>query len=103
MRSPGITSEDLVTFTLVNPHSTSNWAAYRDFLNDMFFGDQYAVKTHLNPRWQGWRAAGIVLIAGGVALLGMALAHHKTRKPKFYITVPMLLALQIGLILYFYR
>ena len=40
--------------------------------------------------------------AGG-ALLGMVLAHHKTRKPKFYITVPLLLALQIGLILYLYR
>ena len=81
VRSPGITSEDLVTFTLVNPHSTSNWAAYRDFLNDMFFGDQYAVKTHLIPRWQGWRAAGIVLIAGGVALLGMALAAALSRVP----------------------
>ena len=38
-----------------------------------------------------------------LVLLGMALAHHKTRKPKFYITVPLLLALQIGLILYLYR
>ena len=28
------------------------------------------------------------------SLLGMMLAHHKTRKPKFYITVPLLLALQ---------
>ena len=28
------------------------------------------------------------------SLLGMLLAHHKTRKPKFYITVPLLLALQ---------
>ena len=28
------------------------------------------------------------------SLLGMLLAHHKTRKPKFYITIPLLLALQ---------
>ena len=28
------------------------------------------------------------------SLLGMMLAHHKMRKPKFYITVPLLLALQ---------
>ena len=28
------------------------------------------------------------------SLLGMMIAHHKTRKPKFYITVPLLLALQ---------
>lgn len=28
------------------------------------------------------------------SLLGMMLARHKTRKPKFYITVPLLLALQ---------
>lgn len=42
---------------------------------------------------------------GGAAgtLVGMALARHKTRKPKFYITVPLLLALQLGLVLYFYR
>ena len=81
MRSPGITSEDLITFTLVNPHRTSNWAAYRDFLNDMFFGDQFAVKTYLVPRWQGWRAVGIVLIAGGLALLGMALAAALSHLP----------------------
>ena len=81
VRSPGITSEDLITFTLVNPHHTSNWAAYRDFLNDMFFGDQFAVKTYLIPRWQGWRAVGIVLIAGGVALLGMALAAALSHLP----------------------
>lgn len=28
------------------------------------------------------------------SLLGMMLARHKTRKPKFYITVPLLLTLQ---------
>ena len=27
------------------------------------------------------------------SLLGMLIAHHKTRKPKFYITVPLLLVL----------
>ena len=47
---------------------------------------------------------GISLLAGAMGVvLGMVLAHHKTRKPKFYITVPLLLALQIGLILYFYK
>ena len=81
VRSPGITSEDLITFTLVNPHRTGNRAAYRDFLSDMFFGDQYAVKTYVIPRWQGWRAVGIVLIAGGVALLGMTLATALSHLP----------------------
>ena len=31
------------------------------------------------------------------SFLGMLLAHHKTRKPKFYLTVPLLLALHAAL------
>ena len=34
------------------------------------------------------------LLGGSLgSLLGMLIAHHKTRKPKFYITVPLLLVL----------
>jgi uncharacterized membrane protein YsdA (DUF1294 family) len=36
--------------------------------------------------------------AGGLA--GMLLFHHKTRKKKFTITVPLLLLLQLAVILY---
>ena len=36
------------------------------------------------------------------SLLGMKLAHHKTRKPKFYITVPLLLALQAAAVGWYY-
>ena len=36
------------------------------------------------------------------SLLGMMLAHHKTRKPKFYITVPLLLALQAAAVGWYY-
>ena len=35
-------------------------------------------------------------------LLGMILAHHKTRKPKFYITVPLLLALHAAAVGWYY-
>lgn len=31
-------------------------------------------------------------------LLGMALFHHKTRKPKFYVGVPLILAAQLALL-----
>lgn len=34
------------------------------------------------------------------ALLGMWICHHKTRKPKFFITVPLLLGIH-ALLLYF--
>ena len=67
LRSPGISGEDLVTFTLVNPHRFGNGTAYRDFLKNMCFGSHEAVKTYFSPHWQGWRAVGIVLIAGGTA------------------------------------
>ena len=47
---------------------------------------------------------GAAFLGGSLgSLLGMLIFRHKTRKPKFYITVPLLLALQIGLFLYFYR
>ena len=36
------------------------------------------------------------------SLLGMMLAHPKTRKPKFYITVPLLLALQAAAVGWYY-
>ena len=36
------------------------------------------------------------------SLLGMMLAHHKTRKPKFYIAVPLLLALQAAAVGWYY-
>ena len=48
--------------------------------------------------------ATLILLAaiGGSlgALLGMAVFHHKTRKPKFYITVPLLFILQAAGIIY---
>ena len=72
--SPGITTADEVTFTLVDTHSVGSRVAYRDFLKYMFVGRLENVKSYLTPMWQGWRVMGIVLIASGVALLGMALA-----------------------------
>ena len=43
---------------------------------------------------------GTALSGGSIGiLLGMALFHHKTRKPKFYISVPLMLAAQCFLLL----
>lgn len=36
------------------------------------------------------------------SLLGMLAAHHKTRKPKFYILVPLLLVLHVAAVTWFY-
>ena len=39
----------------------------------------------------------IAFLGGSLgSLLGMLLAHHKTRKPKFYLLVPLFLALHIA-------
>lgn len=52
----------------------------------------------------GWRVPERVLLLwaagfGSVgALLGMAVFHHKTRKPKFHFGVPALLAVQVLLV-----
>lgn len=41
---------------------------------------------------------GAAIIGGSVgALLGMSIFHHKTRKPAFYIGVPLILIIQVGL------
>ena len=43
---------------------------------------------------------GTALAGGSLGtLLGMTLFHHKTRKPKFYISVPLMLAAQCFLLL----
>ena len=53
--SPGITTADEVTFTLVDTHSVGSRVAYRDFLKYMFVGRLENVKSYLTPMWQGWR------------------------------------------------
>ena len=41
---------------------------------------------------------GLAVIGGSVgALLGMRVFHHKTKKPKFFIGVPVILVVQIAL------
>lgn len=41
---------------------------------------------------------GAAVIGGSIgAMLGMSIFHHKTRKPAFYIGVPLILIVEIGL------
>lgn len=45
---------------------------------------------------------GLALIGGSVgALLGMKCFHHKTRKKKFSVGIPLIFILQIGIVIYF--
>lgn len=47
---------------------------------------------------------GIAAAGGSIgAYVGMQLFRHKIRKPKFYIGVPAILAVQVVLLLYIYR
>lgn len=40
----------------------------------------------------------VAILGGSVgSLAGMRIFHHKTRKPKFYIGIPLILALQLAL------
>ena len=44
---------------------------------------------------------GIVAVGGSVgAYAAMQMFRHKTKKPKFYIGVPLIFAIQIGILLY---
>ena len=57
--------------------------------------DKYFAVRHRRRVPEAALLALAALGGAGGALLGMALAHHKTRKPKFYITVPLLLAVHL--------
>lgn len=37
------------------------------------------------------------------AYVGMQLFRHKTRKPKFYIGVPLIITIQLGILVYIYH
>ncbi|MBQ5748822.1 MAG: DUF1294 domain-containing protein [Oscillospiraceae bacterium] len=60
----------------------------------------------LLAKWQTRRIPERILlmfafIFGSVGVLGgMYLFRHKTRKPKFYIAVPIILAVQLGLFIF---
>ena len=46
----------------------------------------------------------IAAIGGSIgAYAGMQLFHHKTRKPKFYIGIPFIFAIQMGVLVYIYQ
>ena len=45
---------------------------------------------------------GVSAVGGSLGgLLGMRLFRHKTKHPKFYLSIPLMLLLQAGLLLYF--
>lgn len=47
---------------------------------------------------------GIAAVGGSIgAYAGMQLFRHKTRKPKFYIGIPLIFAIQIGILVYIYH
>ena len=60
----------------------------------------------LLAKWQARRIPERVLLMfaflfGSVgSLFGMYLFRHKTRKPKFYVTIPIILAVQLGLLIF---
>lgn len=47
---------------------------------------------------------GVALLGGSVgALFGMCVFHHKTRKKKFNVGVPMILVMQVAVLLIYYK
>ena len=64
----------------------------------LMLADKQRAKKH---RWRIPEAVllGAAALGGSVgALFGMWLFHHKTRKAKFFITIPLLLAAQCALL-----
>ena len=71
---------------------------YLSLINALALLDKQRAKKHR------WRIPESVLLASAAlggslgALLGMWLFRHKTRKAKFFVTVPLLLAAQCALL-----
>ena len=68
------------------------------------FADKQFAKHH--RRRVPERVLLLLAAAGGGlgSLLGMVIFHHKTRKPKFYVLVPLFLVLwAVGLYFFVYR
>lgn len=80
-------------------------ALYLLLVNALGFGLMRADKRR--ARQKAWRIPEATLllpaIAGGApgTWLGMYLFHHKTRKPKFSVTVPILALVQTAAVWYF--
>mgnify|MGYP004668767255 FL=1 len=79
---------------------------YLSLINALAFllmlADKQRAKKH---RWRVPEAVllGSAAFGGSVgALFGMWLFHHKTRKAKFFITIPLLLAAQCALLYWIY-
>ncbi len=65
--------------------------------------DKYKAKKQL---WRIPEATlmGVAAIGGSIgSLMGMRLFRHKTKHPKFYIGIPVILALQILVALFLYN
>ena len=55
-----------------------------------------------------WRISEAMLIGAAVfgvfgAFLGMIIWHHKTKKPKFYIGIPVILFLEAAILVFCFR
>lgn len=79
---------------------------YLSLINALAFllmlADKQRAKKH---RWRIPEAVllGAAALGGSVgALFGMWLFHHKTRKAKFFISIPLLLAAQCALLYWIY-
>lgn len=66
-----------------------------NFITFLLYGDDKS-----RARRHAWRIPekvlmGAAVIGGSIgALLGMSIFHHKTRKPKFYIGIPLIMLIE---------
>lgn len=81
--SPGITPEDEVEITLVNPHRYGNESAYRDFLDTLYIGPDYDgfMSDYMKQFGQPLRMAGLIAIIAAIMLMGAAAAAAVSHLP----------------------
>ncbi len=63
--------------------------------------DKYKARNH---KWRIKEATliGMCVLGGSLGgLAGMYIFHHKTKKPLFYISIPLILIIQIAAVLFF--
>lgn len=73
---PAASLEDVFEIRLFNPHRFGNRNAYQQFLDSIYMGSDVIVENYFDRQSQPYRAVGIFILVGSIALTGTAVGYR---------------------------